>query len=85
MTYFLIYQGKVAVTEVSEPMLAMSAISVVKVMEMIRKGKGERRILESGEILVVSDSDTAPFSWMKYIVLSMSSRLTMRSFEAELM
>ena len=88
-----------AVAEVSEPIwpyllfiifasgalgvLAMSAISVVKVMEMIRKG--ERRILESGEILVVSDSDTAPFSWMKYIVLSMSSRLTMRSLEAELM
>ena len=65
-----------AVTEVSEPIwpyllfaivasgalgvLAMSAISVVKVMGMIRKG--ERRILESGEILVVSESDTAPFS-----------------------
>ena len=48
--------------------LAISVISVVKVMGIIRNG--EHRVLESGEILVVSDSDTTPFSWMKYIVLS---------------
>jgi hypothetical protein len=31
---------------------------------------GEHRILESGETLVITDAEIAPFSWMKYIVLS---------------
>ena len=48
--------------------LAISVISIVKVMGMIRTG--EHKTLESGETLVITDSDTAPFSWMKYIVLS---------------
>ena len=73
-----------AVAEVSEPIwpyvicaifatgafgvLIMTIISVAKVIGIIRKG--EHRTLESGETLVISDAETAPFSWMKYIVLS---------------
>ena len=73
-----------AVAEVSEPIwpyvicaifatgafgvLIMTIISVAKVIGIIRIG--EHRTLESGETLVVTDADTAPFSWMKYIVLS---------------
>ena len=73
-----------AVAEVSEPIwpyvicaifatgafgvLIMTIISVAKVIGIIRKG--EHRTLESGETLVVTDAETAPFSWMKYIVLS---------------
>ncbi|MBO7191812.1 MAG: hypothetical protein J6V17_00300 [Bacteroidales bacterium] len=48
--------------------LATSMISIAKVMGIIRSG--EHKALESGETLVITDSDTAPFSWMKYIVLS---------------
>ena len=48
--------------------LAMSAISAIKVAGIIRRG--ERRTLEGGEVLVITDADTVPFSWMKYIVLS---------------
>ena len=74
-----------AVAEVSEPIwpyvicaifatgafgvLIMTIISVAKVIGIIRKG--EHRTLESGETLVVTDAETAPFSWMKYIVLSL--------------
>ena len=74
-----------AVAEVSEPILpyvlccifalgalgvlVMTIISVAKVIGIIRKG--EHRTLESGETLVVTDAGTAPFSWMKYIVLSL--------------
>ena len=73
-----------AVAEVSEPIwpyvicaifatgafgvLIMTIISVAKVIGIIREG--EHRTLESGETLVVTDAETAPFSWMKYIVLS---------------
>jgi hypothetical protein len=48
--------------------LAMSAISAIKVAGIIRRG--ERRTLEGGEVIVITDADTVPFSWMKYIVLS---------------
>ena len=35
---------------------------------MIRSGS--RQALESGETLIITETDTAPFSWMKYIVIS---------------
>ena len=72
------------VTEVSEPIwpyvlcaifalgafgvLAMTIISIAKVIGIIRKG--EHLSIESGETLVISDTEVSPFSWMKYIVLS---------------
>ena len=72
------------VTEVSEPIwpyvlcaifvlgafgvLAMTIISIAKVIGIIRKG--EHLSIESGETLVISDTEVTPFSWMKYIVLS---------------
>lgn len=31
---------------------------------------GSKQILESGETLIITETDTAPFSWMKYIVIS---------------
>ena len=37
-------------------------------MRIIRNGESSK--LESGETLVITDRDTVPFSWMKYIVLS---------------
>ena len=48
--------------------LAIAVVSIIKVRGIIRKG--EHQTLESGETLVITDSDTAPFSWMKHIVLS---------------
>ena len=76
--------GTTAVAEVSEPVwphvlcvicaigafgvLAMTIISIIKVIGII--AGGEHRTLESGETLVISDETIAPFSWMKYIVLS---------------
>lgn len=45
-----------------------SVISIIKIMGIIRNG--ENRKLESGETLVITDLETIPFSWMKYIVLS---------------
>ena len=73
-----------AVAEVSEPIwpyvlcgifalgafgvLVMTIISIIKVIGII--AGGEHRTLESGETLVITDAETAPFSWMKYIVLS---------------
>ena len=72
------------VTEVSEPIwpyvlcaifalgafgvLAMTIIFIAKVIGIIRKG--EHLSIESGETLVISDTEVTPFSWMKYIVLS---------------
>ena len=44
------------------------AISIFGIKRMIRSGSHEA--LESGETLVISDATIAPFSWMKYIVLS---------------
>ena len=73
-----------AVAEVSEPIwpyvlcgifalgafgvLVITIISIAQVISMITSG--EHRILESGETLVITDAEIAPFSWMKYIVLS---------------
>ncbi len=48
--------------------LIVTAISIFKVKAIIRSG--ERQHLESGETLVITDTETAPFSWMNYIVLS---------------
>jgi len=48
--------------------LVMTIISIVKVIGIITGGK--HHILESGETLVITDAEIAPFSWMKYIVLS---------------
>ena len=48
--------------------LAITIISMIKTHKIIRGGRHE--LLESGETLVITDYDTAPFSWMKYIVLS---------------
>ncbi len=33
-------------------------------------GSGSRQALENGETLIITENDTAPFSWMKYIVIS---------------
>lgn len=48
--------------------MLMTVISVIKVKSII--GSGEHQILDSGETLVITENDTAPFSWMKYIVIS---------------
>ena len=48
--------------------LIIIAISIFKVKAIIRSG--EHHLLDSGETLVITENDTAPFSWMKYIVLS---------------
>ena len=48
--------------------LIHTLVSVIKVKSMI--ASGEQRSLEDGHTLVITDTDTAPFSWMKYIVLS---------------
>ena len=71
-------------TEVSEPiwpvilcsLFALGALAVVinavisifGIKRMIRSGSSE--VLESGETLIITETDTAPFSWMKYIVIS---------------
>lgn len=48
--------------------LIMSLVSIIRIMRIIRNGESSK--LESGETLVITDRDTVPFSWMKYIVLS---------------
>ena len=48
--------------------ILMTVISIIKVKSIIRSG--EHRTLDSGETLVITENGTAPFSWMKYIVLS---------------
>ena len=48
--------------------LAHVAVSVIGIRRMIRSGS--RQALESGETLIITETDTAPFSWMKYIVIS---------------
>ena len=42
--------------------------SIIGIRRMIRSGS--RQALESGETLIITETDTAPFSWMKYIVIS---------------
>ena len=48
--------------------LANTVISILGIRKII--SKGSRQVLDSGETLIITDTDTAPFSWMKYIVLS---------------
>ena len=48
--------------------IATTLISINRIKKIISGGRHE--LLESGEILVITDYNTAPFSWMKYIVLS---------------
>ena len=43
-------------------------ISIIGIRRMIRSGS--RQALESGETLIITETNTAPFSWMKYIVIS---------------
>ena len=45
-----------------------AVISIFGIKRMIRSGSSE--VLESGETLIITETDTAPFSWMKYIVIS---------------
>ena len=44
------------------------ASSIVGIRRIIRNGSHEA--LENGETLIITETDTAPFSWMKYIVIS---------------
>ena len=46
----------------------MTVVSIIKVKSIINSG--EHQTLISGETLVITENGTAPFSWMKYIVLS---------------
>lgn len=48
--------------------LCYTLFSVLKVWRLI--ANGEKHHLETDEILVVTDRNVAPFSWMKYIVVS---------------
>ena len=48
--------------------LAHVVISIIGIRRMICSGS--RQALESGETLIITETDTAPFSWMKYIVIS---------------
>ena len=48
--------------------MLLTVTSIIKVMSIIRSG--EHQTLNSGETLVITENGTAPFSWMKYIVLS---------------
>ena len=43
-------------------------IAIIGIRRMICSGS--RQALESGETLIITETDTAPFSWMKYIVIS---------------
>lgn len=44
------------------------AVSIIGIRRII--SNGSRQTLESGETLIITENDTAPFSWMKYIVIS---------------
>ena len=44
------------------------AVSIIRIKGII--SSGSRQPLDSGEILIITENDTAPFSWMKYIVIS---------------
>ena len=48
--------------------LSSTVISIIKVMGIVRNG--EQKVMDSGEILVMTQENIPPFSWMKYIVLS---------------
>ena len=44
------------------------AVSIIRIKGII--SSGTRQVLDSGEILIITENDTVPFSWMKYIVIS---------------
>ena len=48
--------------------LANTVISIIGIRRIISSGSSQT--LESGETLIITETDTAPFSWMKYIVIS---------------
>ena len=48
--------------------LANTVISIISIRRIISSGSSQT--LESGETLIITETDTAPFSWMKYIVIS---------------
>lgn len=43
-------------------------ISIIRVIQLINKG--ERKALENGTKLIIVDESQAPFSWIKYIIIS---------------
>ena len=43
-------------------------VSIIGIRRNI--SSGSKQILESGKTLIITETDTAPFSWMKYIVIS---------------
>ncbi|MBQ8169987.1 MAG: M56 family metallopeptidase [Bacteroidales bacterium] len=48
--------------------LIKTLVSIISIRRIIRSGSSQT--LESGETLIITETDTAPFSWMKFIVLS---------------
>ncbi len=48
--------------------LTNTVISIIGIRRIISSGSSHT--LESGETLIITETDTAPFSWMKYIVIS---------------
>ncbi len=48
--------------------LVKAIVSITSIKRIISRGSSQT--LESGETLVITETDTAPFSWMKYIVIS---------------
>ena len=48
--------------------LTNTVISIIGIRRIISSGSSQT--LESGETLIITENDTAPFSWMKYIVIS---------------
>ena len=48
--------------------LVHAVVSMISIKRII--SGGSRQTLESGETLIITETDTAPFSWMKYIVIS---------------
>ena len=48
--------------------LVKAIVSITSIKRIISRGCSQT--LESGETLIITETDTAPFSWMKYIVIS---------------
>ena len=48
--------------------LIKAVVSIIGIRRIISSGSSQT--LESGETLIITETDTAPFSWMKYIVIS---------------
>lgn len=43
-------------------------ISIIGVLRIVRRG--ERQVLPDGTVLVITDDEQAPFSWVKYIIIN---------------